>query len=237
MTNRQDDLRIWIREGLQNPRRNRSGLARALGKHPSTVTKILNGERLLKAHEVDLIADYLDAPPPLAGDITGVAANAERAPEVPDLSAEARGWQHDVPLFSSAQGDGFNEDDERRYEYDVIYGDGPTEFVARPPAVAKIKDLFAVRIRGDSMSPWREHGDVVYVAPHRPVQPGDHVIVEIKRNDFDPRRAVVKVLRSRNKRAVILGQYNPSLNNIEIPMEEVASIYRVLEWREIFPLG
>lgn len=237
VTDRNEDIRAWIREGLSDPRKSRSGLARAIAKHPSTVTKILAGERLVKATEIPLIANYLGTPPPLS-DERPDEPNVRRLSDPPDLPADSRYWPQDVPLFSSAQGGGFEAgDDGPLIEYDFEYGNGPTEFVRRPPAVAQLRDLFAVRVRGDSMSPWREHGDVVFVAPHRPYQPGDHVIVELQSTEYTPRRGLLKRLMAINSHRVILAQYSPPIDDIEVPRREIRAIYKVLEWREVFPLG
>ena len=54
----------WIRQGLKDTRKTRSGLARALGRSPSAVTDLLNGSRRLRAEEIALVADYLGVEPP-----------------------------------------------------------------------------------------------------------------------------------------------------------------------------
>jgi hypothetical protein len=59
-----DELRKWVAAGLQKPGKSKGGLAAALGKVGSAVTKILNGDRAIKLHEVPVIAAYLEEPPP-----------------------------------------------------------------------------------------------------------------------------------------------------------------------------
>jgi transcriptional regulator with XRE-family HTH domain len=54
----------WIREGLKEKRKTRSGLAKALGRSPSAVTDLLNGSRRLRAEEIAVVADYLGVEPP-----------------------------------------------------------------------------------------------------------------------------------------------------------------------------
>ena len=54
----------WIREGLQEKHKTRSGLAQALGRSPSAVTDLLNGSRRLRAEEIAIVADYLGVEPP-----------------------------------------------------------------------------------------------------------------------------------------------------------------------------
>ena len=67
----------WIREGLKEKRKTRSGLAKALGRSPSAVTDLLNGSRRLRAEEIAVAAEYLGVEPPrLVGG--GRAAPSER---------------------------------------------------------------------------------------------------------------------------------------------------------------
>ena len=54
----------WIREGLKEKRKTRSGLAKALGRSPSAVTDLLNGSRRLRAEEIAIVAEYLGVEPP-----------------------------------------------------------------------------------------------------------------------------------------------------------------------------
>jgi len=54
----------WIRQGLKDTGKTRSGLAKALGRSPSAITDLLNGSRRLRAEEISLIADYLGVEPP-----------------------------------------------------------------------------------------------------------------------------------------------------------------------------
>src|SRR5271154_2466464 len=54
----------WIREGLRQTRKTRSGLAMALGRSPSAVTDLLNGTRRLRAEEIAIAAEYLGVEPP-----------------------------------------------------------------------------------------------------------------------------------------------------------------------------
>lgn len=59
----------WIIKGLEKPGKNRIGLAKALGRHPSAVTTLLAGKRELKARELRTIAQYLDVDVPETGQI------------------------------------------------------------------------------------------------------------------------------------------------------------------------
>ena len=54
----------WIREGLKEKHKTRSGLAKALGRSPSAVTDLLNGQRRLRADEIATVSEYLGIEPP-----------------------------------------------------------------------------------------------------------------------------------------------------------------------------
>lgn len=59
-----DTYLAWIARALKKPGKNKSGLARALGLHPSQVTKMLAKRRGIKANEIAVIASYLEERPP-----------------------------------------------------------------------------------------------------------------------------------------------------------------------------
>lgn len=59
-----DDGLNWIRDGLAKPGKTQTGLAAALGRKPSAVTALLQGERDLKVREVPIVAKYLEVEPP-----------------------------------------------------------------------------------------------------------------------------------------------------------------------------
>jgi len=54
----------WLKAGLEQPGKNQSGLATALGLHPSAVSKILSNKRKLSSAELIPAAAYLGVPPP-----------------------------------------------------------------------------------------------------------------------------------------------------------------------------
>jgi transcriptional regulator with XRE-family HTH domain len=54
----------WIKKGLAKPGKHQKGLADALGIDRSGVSKLLSGERQIKANEIEKIAAYLEEPPP-----------------------------------------------------------------------------------------------------------------------------------------------------------------------------
>jgi len=52
----------WIFDGLDKPNKTRSGLAKALGRDVSVVSKILSGKRRLAVEDEEIIRAYLEMP-------------------------------------------------------------------------------------------------------------------------------------------------------------------------------
>lgn len=59
-----DTYRNWVAAGLLKGGKSKGGLAKAMGLHQSQVTRLLDGDRQIKAEEVPVIARYLGENPP-----------------------------------------------------------------------------------------------------------------------------------------------------------------------------
>jgi phage repressor protein C with HTH and peptisase S24 domain len=92
----------------------------------------------------------------------------------------------------------------------------------RPPALSGVKDAFAVYVHDDSMFPAFEPGHVVWVHPHRPVRPGDNVIIEMM-DGF----ALIKRLVRRTEKAVICQQWRPE-KEVRYDSAKVKRLYYVV---------
>ena len=103
----------WIREGLRQTRKTRSGLAKALGRSPSAVTDLLNGTRRLRAEEIAIAVEYLGVEPPRL--VGGGRAPPSRAASVPLVGyvgagaiahfyADGQGPFDEVPAPDAASG-------------------------------------------------------------------------------------------------------------------------------------
>ena len=84
----------WIAEQLDRPGFNQAGLARALGKDPAAVNRMLKGERQIKVNELPAILGYLQAVPP-GSDASGYPQPLQPLP-TPD-------GKPDVPVWASAE--------------------------------------------------------------------------------------------------------------------------------------
>lgn len=135
----------------------------------------------------------------------------------------------DLPVYGSAMGSVIDAG----FEGIEIFSTMPADYVRRPPALSRVPDAYAIYVSGDSMHPMHPHGALRMVHPHRPVAPGDSVIVQTRSWEDAPAQGYIKILRRRNGDRVILEQLNPP-TVIEIPLQSVISIHKVLELNDLF---
>jgi phage repressor protein C with HTH and peptisase S24 domain len=111
--------------------------------------------------------------------------------------------------------------------------EGPVDWARRPAGLAGVDHVFALYIEGDSMSPWREPGDLIYVSKSRPAQIGSHVVVVLKpEKPGEQPVAYVKKLVRRTAERVELRQYNPD-GIMCLAAGLVSEVLRVIEWSEV----
>lgn len=108
--------------------------------------------------------------------------------------------------------------------------------VTRPPGLSAQVQATAFYATDDTMTPWREAGEAVYVHHTRPAAVGCHVIVRLRSADLTlPDVWLLRRLVGREAGAVTLGQYNPPLTET-LPAADVAQMLRVIEWPELLGL-
>lgn len=116
---------------------------------------------------------------------------------------------------------------------DFTFSGETIDYVRRLPGIAHNRAVYCLYVRGTSMVPWREEGEMIYVDPNRPPRNGDYVVVEMKpKSAGEPGPAYVKRFLARAGNKLKLLQLNPK-KEIEIPMEQVLRIHRVLTLAEL----
>ena len=133
-----------------------------------------------------------------------------------------------LPVFGTARGslvDGVEGID--------VFSTTAVDYVRRPPALMGVPDAYAIFVNGDSMDPEHPHGALRMVHPHRPVSPGDSVIVQTRHWDHAPAQGYIKKFRRRSGDRIVLEQLNPSAR-IEIPMKFVLSVHKVMDMNDLF---
>ncbi len=205
----------WIKAGLKRPGKSQRGLARALDIDPSGVSRLLSGDRSLKAAEIEIVRRYLDLPvTPLEG-LSEVGAHLE----LPAIATLDR----DLEVRGTAVG---GEEGAFDFNGDVV------DYLRRPPGLAGARMAFAIYTAGDSMSPRFDEGEIVFVHPGRPAVPGCDVIVELHGRDGEPGHCYIKRLVRRTTAKLVLSQFNPP-KEISFSLKQVRAVYRVMTPAEL----
>lgn len=210
-----------IAAGLTARGKSGRGLAEALGVNPSQITRMLKGERLIKAHEIPTIEAYLGVS--LSPNTPQTARVSEVAPAPVQFPSRSE-MPLDVPVRGTAVG---GESDGFLFENDTI------DYVRRPPGIAKTKDVFALYVRGMSMAPRFEEGDLIYLNPHLPARAGDDVVIEfVPSESHEFGEGCLKRLVKKTSTKVIVEQFNPQMD-LEFDADTVKAIHRVLTLNEL----
>lgn len=103
------------------------------------------------------------------------------------------------------------------------------DYKRRPPGIASNRGVFCIRVRGESMAPRFEEGDLIFVDPNRPAKGGDDVLVEMKpQRAGEPGNAYIKRLVSKTPTKLILRQFNPADAKVELQAEKVLRVSYIL---------
>jgi phage repressor protein C with HTH and peptisase S24 domain len=94
----------------------------------------------------------------------------------------------------------------------------PVEYRPMPPHLGSVLDAYGVFIQGESMVPRYEPGEVVEVAPHRPMRHNIDVVLQSTGEDGE-RRALVKRLLRWTDTEWHVRQYNPQKDYVLLRSE------------------
>ncbi len=205
----------WIKTGLKRPGKSQRGLAQALDIDPSGVSRLLSGDRNLKAAEIETVRRYLDLPMAAPEGLPDVGMRLE-------LPAIA-GLDRDLEVRGTAVG---GQEGAFDFNGDIV------DYLRRPPGLSGARMAFAIYTAGSSMSPRFEEGEIVFVHPGRPATPGCDVIVELHGRDGDPGHCYIKRLVRRTAAKRVLSQFNPP-KEISFPLKQVRAVYRVMTPAEL----
>lgn len=226
----QREARQRVTDLLQKTGWTKTQLARKAGIAPSTLNRFMAGDvkhtlsfKTLRKL-ADAAAEHIQAEtPPLPATQLEDLPPQVSPEEVTELPSRAS-MPSDVPVYGTAIG-GNNGD--------FRFNGSEVDYVRRPPGLHKIKNAFAIYLQGDSMSPRFEHGELLYIHPGRPVNPGDYVLVELHGADGEPGDCYVKRLVRRTADNLVLQQFNPPDDNIEVPTDRVKAVLKILSPTEL----
>lgn len=134
-------------------------LAIALSRSPSQIGDMLHGRKGIG----NGITEHIESTLGLDRGFLSTPQTAEKMPEVPAATVPPPKVSR-VPLLSNVQAGSCRD------FADIT----PDEWTVS--SYTGIKDAFALRVEGDSMTPWFNEGDVVVVDPNRKPRPRDFVV-------------------------------------------------------------
>lgn len=108
----------------------------------------------------------------------------------------------------------------------------PIEFAPCPPALTRVRDAYALMVTGSSMQPRYFAGDFIFIHPHRPVRPGDHAVIQVRRYATAETETWIKRYRGETEKQVLVEQYNPP-SNMNFDRKFVVAVHRVLTVNEL----
>lgn len=166
------------------------------------------------------------APAPPGGRVRPGGGRARPRPVAAQAGMAQTGWApRDLPVLGIAVG---GEDAGFEFNGQTV------DHVARPPALAGTAQAFALYVASDSMAPRFEPGELVFVHPSRPPQPGCDVVIEMAGAHGQPGRCYIKRLRRRTADAILAEQFNPPRSDLRYPLDRVRRVMRILTLAELF---
>jgi len=158
--------------------------------------------------------------------LTGQGERAGSAPPMPTLPAGAASTQFmmgDIPIMGTAEGgpDGLVE-----WNGEVV------AYIDRPPFLKGVVGGYALYVRGTSMQPRYNDGELVYVHPNLPITGASFVVVQ-----FDPDGnggtpcAWIKQFVRRQNTETTFRQFNPE-KVLKIPTSRIVAVHRIVGSRE-----
>lgn len=144
------DMVAWIRRGLAKPGKSQRGLAQALAIDPAGVTRLLKGDRQLKAAEIARVARYLGEEPPIGrGAGRPESAHTEAAVDGGE-DAYAR-----IAVYEGRAAAGAGSEAGEQIKHYLLF----REQWLRAVTSAPVTELAVIEIDGDSMEPTLRSGD------------------------------------------------------------------------------
>ena len=212
---------IWFHEALERAGLTQADLARHLGLAPSAASRMLKGERQMKALEAVHVAQFLGQPQEevlrRAGDEGATPPASDEPPRrgrPPRPPSAFPGQRQDrMPIRSAGRGGG---------EQRMFLEDGPIGYTPRPANLAGVRDAYAIYMIGDSMQPRYEQGWLLHVNPFKPPTRGRDVVV------FKKDQAVlIKQFVGWTDDALVLRQLNPE-ETLRFPRDEIAECHLIV---------
>lgn len=214
-----------IRQAREARGLSQEALAKAIGISQPAIRKIESGETERSRYLTE-IAAYLGVSLPTHSPKHTVSTplEATKLPYVTIDMPDRIAASPDVPLYGTARGGPGG---------DFVYEGGIVDYVRRLPGIANAKDVFALRVVGDSMIPALREGALIILDPRRPARVGDDVVIEFEPNEAGEHvQGCVKRLVKFSGAKLIVEQFNPA-QQLTFDMNAVKAVHRVLTTDEL----
>jgi hypothetical protein len=143
---------------------------------------------------------------------------------IPDAGAMPR----DLPIFGTAGGSPIGKAGAFLIDRSKAVGYG-----RRFPVLAGESEAYAFYIPESSMVPMHSPGELRVAHPHRPVRPGDSVLVLVDTGDDRKTRALIKIYHGQDGDHVVLGQLNPKAT-IRLKATTIKAMHHIMTQNELF---
>lgn len=183
-------------------------LAERLGVHYTTINRVENRPEI-SPKWVRRLAGFFHVP---ESTLVGLdSANKQETPQRETM----------IPVYGLAAG-------AVRGNYAMT--NDPVEWVRALPGVVNVRDAYALIVTGTSMEPRYCAGEIIFLHPHRPPRPGDHVAIQ----EMDDHGLSVSLKRFERmtETHVVTSQYNPPAE-VKFLRKRIQAVHRVLTPNEL----
>ena len=202
------DIRARIKERRQKHGLTQVALAELAGLHPSAVSRFENGERNLKPDQLSAVAGAL------AISLEKLyATDANVVDAVPDI--------RQIPVIDYVQAGRWTAVNPDLSEVRETI---PTNLECPP-------STFAMRIRGDSMQPLFNEGDIVTINPMLSPLPGDYVVAVEVSGEATFKKFRIVGLNADGRSVFELVALNPDYGSVRSDVQEIAIVGTMIEHR------
>lgn len=222
------NLGAVIKRARLQKRKVQREVAAALGVSVAAVGQWERGDNEITTSNLRKLADFLGIDY-LAANRGELVFSEEAAQDITEIQKIGEGAStslrgpRDVPVLGASYGSA---------DADFEMNGTVVDYVRRPEGIATARDIFALHVLGDSMSPKFEPGDLVYCGGRTPV-PGDDVVVEMNPEATgEAGKGFIKRLVGRQGGKIICRQFNPPVE-VAFTLSDVRAIHRVIPYKEL----
>lgn len=223
------DLKTIVSERLAELGLKPIPAATAVGLERGYIRDIVAGrKKSVSSDKIPLLAKALQLDASRLSELSAVPAAAAQPNVRPaDVPVPSRNdMPRDVPVMGTAAASSIGKG-AFQFEGGII------DYVARPPGLARAREVYALFVENSSMEPALHPGDLIFVSPHRPFRVGDHVVIQEPGTHDGDVTAYVKIFERRTAEHIVTRQLNPPAE-VKFGHAERLVVHKVLTMNELF---